>query len=215
MEKLDLKKQLKHLYLPSAKAVTVVDVPEMKFIMIDGRLEDDATPGTSPSFAAAIGALYGLSYTLKFMSKGRPVDPIDYTVMALEGLWDFPSGGSEFAASGGWAWTMMMMQPDHVTSDMFSEALGQVRRKSEKERRPTESLDRVRFERFREGLCLQIMHIGPYADEPATVARMEAFAEENGYVFRGRHHEIYLGDPRTAKPENLKTVLRHAVARSA
>jgi hypothetical protein len=215
VEKLDLKKQLKHLYLPSAKAVTVVDVPERRFLKIDGRLEEDATPGTSPSFAAAIGALYGLSYTLKFMSKRRPVDPIDYTVMALEGLWDFPGGGSDYVASGGWAWTMMMMQPDHITPGMFSEALGQVRRKSEKEQRPTESLDRVRFETFHEGLCLQIMHIGPYADEPATVARMEVFAEENGYVFRGRHHEIYLGDPRTAKPENLKTVLRHAVARAA
>jgi hypothetical protein len=212
MEKLDLRKQLKHLYLPSAKAVTIVDVPEMKFIMVDGRLEKDATPGTSPSFAAAIGALYGLSYTLKFMSKRRPVDPIDYTVMALEGLWDFPGGGSEFAASGEWAWTMMMMQPGHITPEMFVEARGQVRRKGEKERRPIESLDRVRFEPLREGLCLQIMHVGPYADEPATIAKMEVFAREHGYVFRGPHHEIYLGDPRTAKPENLKTVLRHGVS---
>jgi len=209
--KLDLKKQLKHLYIPSAKEVTVVDVPEMKFVMIDGRLEPDATPGTSPAFAAAIGALYGLSYTLKFMSKRRPVDPIDYTVMALEGLWSIPTGGADYTSAGEWPWTMMMMQPDHVTSEMFAEAVSQVRQKSEKERRPTESLDRVRFEAFHEGSCLQIMHIGPYADEPRTVAKMEAFAQEHGYVFRGRHHEIYLGDPRTAKPENLKTVLRHAV----
>ena len=209
--KLDLKKQLKHLYVPTAKEVTVVDVPEMKFVMIDGRLEPDATPGTSPAFAAAIGALYGLSYTLKFMSKRRPVDPIDYTVMALEGLWSFPAGGTDYTSAGEWPWTMMMMQPDHITPEMFAEAMDQVRGKNQKERRPTESLDRVRFEGFHEGLCLQIMHIGPYADEPRTVARMEAFAQERGYVFHGRHHEIYLGDPRTARPENLKTVLRHAV----
>ncbi len=215
MEKLDLKKQYRHLYLPSAREVAVVDVPEFNFLMIDGRVEPDETPGTSPSFAQAIGSLYGLSYTLKFMSKRRTVDPIDYTVMALEGLWNIPAGAVDYSDSGEWAWTMMMMQPDHITTDMFAEALGEVRRKHEKELRPTEAPDRVRFEAFREGLCLQIMHVGPYADEPHTIAKLETYARENGYVFHGRHHEIYVGDPRTARPENLKTVLRHAVAPAA
>lgn len=215
VDKLDLKKQLKHLYLPSAREVVVVDVPEMQFLLVDGRLEADATPGTSPGFTQAIGALYSLSYTLKFMSKRRVVEPVDYTVMALEGLWDVPMNASEYTNSGDWTWTLMMMQPDHITSAMFFEALGEVRQKHEKGDRPTEALDRVRFERFREGLCLQVMHVGSYAEEPRTIAQLEAYAREHAYVFHGRHHEIYLGDPRTAKPENLKTVLRHAVARAA
>jgi hypothetical protein len=209
--KLDLKKQLKHLYLPSAKEVTVVDVPEMKFIVVDGQIEPNATPGTSPSFAEAIGALYGLAYTLKFMSKQRPVDPIDYTVMALEGLWPTPSGETDFAAFSDWQWTLMIMQPDHISPEMFAQAAVEVRTKHEKQQRNTAPLSRVRLECLHEGLCIQIMHIGPYADEPRTLARMGIFAQEHGYALRGPHHEIYLGDPRTAKPENLKTVLRHAV----
>jgi hypothetical protein len=234
--KLDLKKQLKHLYLPGAKEVTVVDVPEMKFIAVDGRIEPDATPGTSPGFAEAIGALYGFAYTLKFMSKLRPVHPIDHTVMALEGLWTTPPGGADYAAFQDWSWTLMIMQPDHIGPEMFAEALVELKKKRNKAKRRgvgaageaggidaetagggtsaqdgSTVLDRVRLESFREGLCLQIMHIGPYAEEPRTLEKMSAFAEARGLIFHGRHHEIYLGDPRTAKPDNLRTVLRHAV----
>lgn len=101
MEKLDLKKQLKHLYLSSAKEVSLVDVPNMKFISLEGQIEPGAMPGTSPGFARAIGALYGFAYTLKFMSKLRAEDPIDYTVMALEGLWTTPAGGADYAEAAG------------------------------------------------------------------------------------------------------------------
>jgi len=231
MEKLDLKKQLKHLYLPSAKEVSLVDVPEMKFISVDGQIEAGAMPGTSPDFARAIGAMYGFAYTLKFMSKLRAENPIDYGVMALEGLWTTPEGGADYASGEGWMWTLMIMQPDHVDEDMFQQACSQLKEKAQtKARRAANKgvgapeddlesalawLDRVRLESFHEGLSVQVMHIGPYADEPHTLARMGAFAEQNGYAFHGRHHEIYLGDPRTAKPENLKTVLRHAVHRIA
>jgi hypothetical protein len=211
MEKLDLKRQLKHLYLPSAKSVTALDVPAMNFLMSDGRLEPEATPGTSASFSEAVGSLYALSYTLKFMSKRREVDPIDYTVMALEGLWDLPMSGVDYSDSGEWSWTLMMMQPGHINREMFNEAQAQVQEKHEKDGRATEAIGRVRFEPFHEGLCLQIMHVGPYADEPRSIAKLEDYARDNGYSFRGRHHEIYLGDPRTARPENLRTVLRHAV----
>ncbi len=209
--KLDLKKQLKHLYLPSAKECVLVQVPEMQFVMIDGQIEPGLMPGDSPGFASAIGALYGTSYTLKFMSKKRAENPIDYTVMALEGLWTTPAGGADYAASDQWMWTLMMMQPDHITGDMFAEAAEQLRTKRGKEGADTEPLGRLRLERFEEGLCVQVMHIGPYANEPATLMRMGEFAGLNGYQFTGRHHEIYLGDPRAAKPENLKTVLRHQV----
>mgnify|MGYP001054903215 CR=1 FL=1 len=210
--KLDLKKQLKHLYLPSAKEVVEVDVPEMQFVMVDGEIEKGLSPGDSPDFAEVLGAMFNISYTLKFVSKLRPVDPIDYTVMALEGLWTTPGGGVDYASSDEWQWTLMMMQPDHITGEMFAEALEQARRKRAKDGLPLAVLDRLRLERFKEGLCVQIMHLGPYMDEPRSLEKMGAYAASRGYTFVGRHHEIYLGDPRTAKPENLKTVLRHAVA---
>lgn len=208
--KLDLKKQLKHLYQPSAKECVLVQVPDMGFAMIDGQVEPGLMPGDSPAFAAAIGALYGASYTLKFMSKKRAENPIDYGVMALEGLWTTPEGG-EGGASDQWLWTLMIMQPDHITPEMFADAVEQLGKRYAKDGKDAGVLDRLRLERFEEGLCVQIMHIGPYADEPATLMRMGEFAGRNGYAFAGRHHEIYLGDPRTAKPENLKTVLRHPV----
>jgi hypothetical protein len=210
-EKLDLKKQLKHLYLPGAKECSLAQVPAMQFAMIDGQVEPGVLPGDSPGFTSAIGALYGVSYTLKFMSKLRAESPIDYGVMALEGLWTTPKGGADFQMSDQWLWTLMIMQPDHITPEMFSAALDKLRAKYAKEKRDAAVFDQVRLERFEEGLCVQVMHLGPYADEPATLARMAEFAAQKGYAFTGRHHEIYLGDPRTAKPENLKTVLRHPV----
>ena len=209
-EKLDLRKQLKHLYLPSAKSVAVVDVPQMKFISIDGRIEPGMAPGTSPIFQQAMGALYAAAYTLKFTVRFRPADPIDYPVMALEGLWGTPGGGADWTTSSEWEWTMMIMQPDFVTQDMFTDAVAQARKK-----RDNPYLDKLALVDFREGLSIQILHVGSYADEPRTIQRMDTFAAENGYKLHGRHHEIYLGDPRKAKPENLKTVLRHPVVADA
>lgn len=204
--KLDLKKKLKHLYAPSDKEVQVVDVPEMSFLMVDGEIESGSEPATSDAFQQAMQALYGLSYTLKFMSKRRRENPIDYTVMALEGLWWVEEGTFSFERKEDWRWTMMVMQPDHITSEMVEEASRQAA-----EKHPNPALSRVRFERFREGLSMQIMHVGPYADEPRTLERMMTFARERGYTLRGKHHEIYLGDPRRAKPENLRTVLRQPI----
>ena len=210
MEKLDLRKQYKDLYQPSAKQVSVVKVPSLKFTMVDGAIEPGHTPGTSPSFQQAMEALYGISYTLKFMSKLRKRDPVDYTVMALEGLWWIEGGEFDIRQPGNWLWTVMMMQPEHITTKMFRDALAQLR-----EKKPNPALDKLHFGTFREGLCVQIMHIDPYADEPATVDRLRAFAAETGLrdlVGRGgKHHEIYLGDPRKAAPSKLKTVLRHPV----
>jgi hypothetical protein len=207
MEKLDLRKTFKHLYQPSAKKVEVVEVPPFKFAMIDGQIEAGQSPGSSPAFQQAMEALYGISYTLKFMSKLRKDNPIDYTVMALEGLWWVEGGEFDITRPEGWRWTAMMLQPDHISQDTFQEALAQLRKK-----KPSPALDKVRFETFHEGLCMQIMHIGPYADEPRSIEKMDAFARENGYTLRGKHHEIYLGDPRRARPEKLKTVLRHPIS---
>jgi hypothetical protein len=206
MEKLDLRKQFKHLYQPSAKKVELVEVPAMQFTRLDGEIEPGASPGTSPAFKQAMEALYGISYGLKFMSKLRKENPIDYGVMALEALWWTETGEYDLTQPEGWKWTAMMMQPDHITSELFQEALAQLRKK-----KPSPALDLLRFESFTEGLCLQIMHIGPYSTEPLTIAKMDAFAAEHGYRMRGKHHEIYLGNPMLAAEEKLKTILRHPV----
>ena len=210
MTKIDLKKKYKHLYLPPAKKVGVVDVPPLNFIMVDGQIEEGIQVAESKAFQEAVTALYGLAYTLKFTSKLQKVDPIDFTVMALEGLWWSETGEFSLEKTGDWLWTIMIMQPEHITDEMFQEAREEVKRKKGE----SEALSQARFETFHEGLSVQIMHIGPYSEEPATIERMIAFAEENGYEMRGKHHEIYIGDPRRSKPENLKTVLRHPVKKS-
>lgn len=211
MKTLDLKKQLKYLYLPSAKKVEAVQVPRLQFAMIDGAIEKDAEPGTSSAFQEAMQALYGIAYTLKFMLKKRKTHAVDYPVMALEGLWWVEDGVFDITVKDNWFYTMMILQPDVITPDVFEEGVEQVRKK----RGDTPAMARLRLASFEEGLCVQVMHIGPYATEPATVERMRAFAAENGYVDcvgrGGRHHEIYMGDPRRADPAKLKTVLRHPV----
>jgi hypothetical protein len=209
MKKLDLRSELKYLYSPSAKKVEIVDVPKFNFAMMDGEIEPGETPGTSQEYQNAIGALYGVSFTLKFMSKLRKKSPVDYTVMALEGLWWTESGEFDFKKKEPWKWTMVIMQPQHITKEMFQEALQQVRKK-----RDSPALSRIRLESFREGLSMQIMHVGPYAEEPRTIEKMHDFARENGYALCGKHHEIYLGDPRRAKPEKLRTILRQPVSKS-
>jgi hypothetical protein len=209
MKKLDLRKQLKYLYAPSANKVEIVDVPSFNFAMIDGEIKPGETPATSQDYQDTIGALYGASFTLKFMSKLRKKNPIDYPVMALEGLWWTESGEFDFNKKEPWKWTMMIMQPQHITKEMFQEALQQVRKK-----RDNPALSRMRLESFHEGLSMQIMHVGPYFEEPRTIEKMHDFAREKNCTFRGKHHEIYLGDPRRAKPGKLRTILRHPISKS-
>jgi hypothetical protein len=215
MQTLNLKKDLKALYAPSAKKIEVVEVPAMNFLMIDGAIEPDQAPGTSPSFAESMQALYAAAYTLKFAAKLRKENPVDYPVMALEGLWWVEDGTFDIRMPGNWKYTVMIMQPDLVTPEMLAAALAQVRKK--KGDQP--AFARLRLECFHEGLCVQTMHIGPYAAEPATVERMQTFMQENGLRDRvglgGKHHEIYMGDPRRADPSKLKTVLRHPVEKSS
>ncbi len=208
MERIDLRKELKHLYAPSARKVEVVDVPGFRFVTVDGVIQPGETLATSQAFQAAIGALYGVSFTLKFMSKRQR--QIDYAVMALEGLWWTDGGEFDFAEQEPWQWTLMMMQPAHITEAMYQEALQQIQ-----EKKDNPALSRLRLETFHEGLCIQVMHIGPYSEESRTMERMKAFARENGYAYRGKHHEIYLGDPRRARPERLRTILRHPVQKTA
>jgi hypothetical protein len=204
--KVDLKKQLGYLYNPSAKEVVIVDVPAMQFLMIDGI----GDPNTAQDYQEALEALYGIAYTLKFLVKKEQA--IDYPVMAPEGLWWTPDM-REFSLEHkeAWRWTMMIMQPEVVTVAYFERALEQVRRKKE-----SSALAKLRLEPFHEGLAAQIMHLGPYATEASTIARLHAFIREQGCTFDGRvqkHHEIYLSDPRRAAPEKIRTVIRQAMTR--
>ncbi|MFQ5614887.1 MAG: GyrI-like domain-containing protein [Anaerolineales bacterium] len=201
MSKIDPKKELKHLYRPSAKKIVVVDVPPMNFLMIDGH----GDPNTAQEFQDAVEALYPVAYALKFMSKKEK--GMDYVVPPLEGLW-WVENMEEFTTEdkSAWEWTVMIMQPESVTPKMFEEALKQV----EKKKNPP-ALSKIRFESFHEGLSVQIMYVGPYSEEGPTIEKMHDFIEENGYALSGKHHEIYLSDPRRTAPEKLKTVVRQPV----
>ena len=209
METLDLKKKLKYLYAPSAKKADIVHVPSLQFAMIDGAIEKGKEPGNSPAFAEATQALYSLAYTLKFMLKKRKTDPIDYPVMPLEGLWGVQDEMVDVAKKDNWSYTLMILQPGVITPEVFAEGVEQIRRK----KGDSPNLSQLRLAHFEEGICMQMMHIGPYATEPTTIEIMRAFALENGYRDRvgpnGLHHEIYIGDPRKADPSKLKTILRH------
>jgi hypothetical protein len=198
MPTIDYKKELKQLYAPSAKEVVQVEVPPLHFLMIDGQ----GDPNTAPEYVTAVETLYALAYALKFKVK-RGASGVDFAVMPLEGLWwgadiDWHDAGQRTS----WQWTMMIMQPEHVTAALFEQALAETKKK------PALALDRVRFERYDEGLAAQILHIGPYATEGPTIARLHAFIEQHGRTLRGKHHEIYLGDPRKSAPEKLRTVIR-------
>jgi hypothetical protein len=204
--KVDLKKQLGHLYNPSAKEVVVVDVPDMQFLMIDGA----GNPNTSQDYQEAVEALFGVAYTLKFLLKKER--GVDYPVMPLEGLW-WVSEMLEFSVEHkeNWLWTMMIMQPEEVTEALFERALAQVKRKKE-----PPALAKLCLAQFHEGLAAQIMHLGPFAAEGPTIARLHAFIREQGYGFDGtqqKHHEIYLSDPRRAAPEKMRTVIRQPMTR--
>jgi hypothetical protein len=205
MSSWDLVKQLKPLYAPSAKHPSIVEVPELSFLMIDGR----GDPSTSEAYQQTLEALYGVAYKLKFARKKDDLES-DFKVAPLEGQWwadsSAPTLGELQADRGSWNWTMMIAVPDGVTTAEVAAAVEAAAR-----RRSLPAAGRLRLEPFEEGLAAQIMYIGPYADEAPTIERLHAFATEQGYELRGRHHEIYLSDPRRTAPERLKTVIRHPV----
>jgi len=195
---LDFKKDDKAFY-PTTTAPTIVDVPAMVFLMTDGV----GDPNNSAMFSAATETLYGLSYAIKMANK----HVLEYVVGPLEGLWSgagFGGDKSEFT------WTLMIRQPEFVTSQEFDAA-----RASLLKRKPKLDAVSVRLEQLTEGACVQALHVGSYDDEPATIAAMEQFAAEHGYVLDmdgpRRHHEIYLSDPHKTAVEKLKTIIRQPV----
>ncbi len=204
--KLDLKKELKYLYNPSPKAVEEVEVPGFKFAMLDGFIPAGVKVADSPEFMDAMTALYGIAYTLKFNTKLRKENPIDYSVMALEALWWVQGDEFEFGKVQDWFFTAMILQPAHISPEMFADALAQLKKK-----KPSPGLEKLRFAPFCEGRSVQVLHLGPYSAEPPTIERMKDYMKEHNLVRNGHHHEIYLGDPRRATPEKLRTILRQPV----
>ena len=204
MAKRDFKKELKHLYQPSAKEFSVVEVPPMNFLMIDGH----GDPNNNPDFQGGMDALYGMVYTIKFALKPQG---IEFVVPPSEALW-WMEDMSEFSleTKDRWDWTMMIMQPDEVTDEIVEEARLELARKKD-----PPALSKLRYERYAEGLSVQIMYFGAYADEGPTIARMHDYIRDNGYQTNGKHHEIYLGDPRRTAPEKLKTVIRQPIKQRA
>lgn len=198
MTKIDLKKELKQLYQASAKEVVQVDVPALTYLMVDGQ----GDPNTSPEYAQAIEALYSVAYTAKFMVKKGP-EALDYAVMPLEGLW-WADDMSVFITNdrSRWKWTMMIMQPAFVSSELIAAAIAEVRKK-----KSPPAIDRLRLETFAEGPCAQILHVGPYTEEGPTIERLHAFITARS-ALAGKHHEIYLTDMRRADPARWKTIIR-------
>ena len=198
MEKIDLKKELKHLYQASAKEAAQVEIPTFKFLMVDG----EGDPNTSQEYAEAVEALFSVSYTAKFTVKNE-TRARDYAVMPLEGLW-WADDMSVFTANekSKWKWTMMIMQPSFVADAVVEASIAEVRRK-----KALPGIDRLRLASFTEGRCAQILHVGPFSEEGPTIERLHEFIDARARR-TGKHHEIYLTDIRRADPKNWRTIIR-------
>jgi hypothetical protein len=201
-DKIDFKREI-DAYRARQGQFRIVDVPDLRYLMIDGH----GDPNTTPAFKDATEALYPLAYKLKFGSKqtlGR-----DYVVMPLESLWwaDDMDSFTSARDKSRWDWTLMIMVPDWINDGMFAAAVDQLAAGD----RPR-SLDKVRLGPLSEGRCVQTLHVGPYDDEASVLLRMhEEFIPANALRMSGRHHEIYLSDARKVAPEKLRTILRQPV----
>jgi hypothetical protein len=209
MEKLDFKKEDRDLYLPKGKPA-FIHVPAIPFIMADGRGDPNGQ-----EYRDAVGLLYALSFTIKMSRMGgnQPKGYFDYVVPPLEGLWDCGTVGFDPEHRDSWRWTSMIRQPDFVTQEVFQWACEQAEKK-----KPELDFTKARLEIYDEGACVQMMHLGPYSTESASIEQMEQFMKENQLIDdcgeERRHHEIYCSDPRKTAPERLKTVLRHPVRKT-
>jgi hypothetical protein len=198
-QKLDLRKSLGVLYKPRGAECVLVHPPPLPVLAIEGA----GDPNTSAAWRAAVEALYSVAYTLKFMLKKRGATP-DYGVMPLEALW-WVADGDEFNLDDkrNWLWRALIVQPDFVRAGDVDAALMLARKK-----KALTSFDDLYFTMFDEGPSAQVLHTGPYADEPPTVARLVAFIAQQGFVQAGKHHEIYLSDPQRSAPEKMRTIIR-------
>ncbi|MFJ5957691.1 GyrI-like domain-containing protein [Paenarthrobacter sp. NPDC092416] len=203
METYDVKKDRKDLYAPKAGDFRIIDVPELQFLMIDGH----GDPNTAAAYKEAVEALYTASYAVRAVAKAR-LGRV-HTVAPLEGLWSAEDMEVfRTREKSAWDWTMMISQPAWITPEMVQEALTSAQKKKQ-----LPALGLVRFETYKEGRSVQILHVGSYDDEGPTLERLhDRFLPANGLTPTGRHHEIYLSDARKTEPAKLKTVLRQPVA---
>ncbi len=203
-QKFDFKKEYKFLYRPSSKTPEIVQVPDFKYLMIDGR----GYPGESQEFQDKIAVIYGLAYTIKFMFKLDKAHPFDFVVPPFSGLW-WAKDHQAFIdkdRKNEWQWTIMILMPDQVTNGSFTEAKGKL-----KEKKNQPFLQEAYLQIYTEGKSAQIMHIGPYSDEGPNIKKLHDFFQQQGYTFNGKHHEIYLSDPRRCQPEKMKTIIRQPI----
>ncbi|MCE5221800.1 MAG: GyrI-like domain-containing protein [Clostridium sp.] len=203
--KFEWKKQEKDLYLPKEKP-DLITVPEQKFFMVSGK----GNPNDE-EFSEKIGILYSLAYAVRMMPKQgyTPDGYFEYTVYPLEGIWDLTEEGKQFNTlnKDELLYTIMIRQPDFVTQEVVNKAFENVRKK-----KPHHLLDDVTFETIEDGLSVQMMHIGPYDDEPQSFEQMKKFIKENNLeIITLKHREIYLSDARKTEKSKLKTVLRYMV----
>ena len=195
---------------PPKKNPSMVEVPAMNFIMIDGKGDPNGS-----EYQNAVSALYALTFTIKMskMGKNKPEGYFEYVVPPLEGLWWCEGGKFDFNERDNWRWTSMIRQPEFVDLDIFKWAVNECKIK-----KPELDVSNAKFKSYAEGLCVQMMHIGPYADEPSSMKILQAYMVENNLIdmvgLGGKHHEIYLSDPRRTDPVKLKTVLRHPVKKA-
>jgi hypothetical protein len=203
MRMLDLKKKYKSLYTQRSGAVTIIEVPEFQFLAVDGR----GDPNIVPEFHQAIEALYAVAYTLKFSLKKRAKNPIDYPVMPLEALWWVPDMRKfNMTQKDAWLWRAMIMQPPVIDEGIVDQCIMVAAGKKD-----LPALKNLHLVTYNEGLSGQVLHIGPYSTEGPTIQRLHDHIASEGYERSGKHHEIYLGDPRRAAPEKLKTIVRQPV----
>ena len=201
----DYKKEYKKFYLPP-RTPGIVTVPSMNFLAVRGQGDPNEEQG---AYKQALELLHAVAYTIKMSKRNPPEGYFDYVVPPLEGLWWQNTQGVDYSRKADFRWISLIRLPEFVTEEAFRWA---VREASAKKQRDFSAAE---FFSWEEGLCVQCMHIGPYDDEPATVAAMEEYATEQGYTLdfsQGRfHHEIYLSDVRRCEPEKLKTVIRQPV----
>jgi hypothetical protein len=197
-------RQLRALYKPDAKTPVLIDVPPMRFLQIDG-----AGGIGGAVFAQSVGALYGLAYPVKFAAKKRL--GVSYNMPPLEAIYWRADDAREFSPDerDSLLWRQMIMVPDDVSGEFIDEVRDMVATKKNPPR-----LADVRLQTFSEGRSVQMLHLGPYSEEPATIDRLVAFAEDGGYEVVGDHHEIYHGDPNRSDPAKLKTVVRYGVRKA-
>lgn len=209
----DFKKEFKNLY-QAKKQPAIVDVPTIKYIAVRGKGDPNEIEG---EYATAVSILYAIAYTIRMSHKSGTTIPgyFEYVVPPLEGMWWLANGspGMDYDNKAGLAWISLIRLPDFVTPEIFEWA------KKEAAKKKKITTEKAEFMEITEGLTVQILHQGPYDDEPATVEMMHHYLRENGYELdfsdTRHHHEIYMSDPRKTAPEKLRTIIRHPIKKSS